>query len=161
MENSRPAHRRPSPTPHDLRVWRDFVETGARIRSLLGARLQAESGVSAGDYSVMLALSEAPGKRMRSSELAETVGWERSRLSHHLGRMEKRGLVSRAPSAADSRGAEVTLTAEGASRFRVASVAHLRAVQELFVEAFEPPSEADLDAVEATTLALRRHLDKI
>ncbi|GAA2224713.1 MarR family transcriptional regulator [Herbiconiux moechotypicola] len=185
MENSRDAGRkggRLSPTPHDLRVWRDFVETGNRIRSLLEARLQAESGMSSGDYSVLLALSEAPGKRMRSSELAEAIGWERSRLSHHLGRMERRGLVGRSSSEVDGRGAEVLLTEEGASRFRVASVAHLRAVQELFVEAFagdggrggaasaeraEVPPGSDarqnptLTDVEGVTTVLTRHLDSL
>src|SRR4051812_6995816 len=124
MENSRT-----SPTAYELRVWRDFVETGDRLRSLLGARLQAESGMSTGDYAVLLALSEAPGKRLRSSSLADVIDWERSRLSHHLGRMERRGLVVREASAADSRGAEVVLTPLGASQFRRASASHLRAVQ--------------------------------
>ena len=150
MENSRK-----SPTAHELRVWRDFVETGDRLRSLLGARLQAESGLSTGDYAVLLALSEAPGKRLRSSSLASVIDWERSRLSHHLGRMETRGLVAREASASDSRGAEVVLTPLGASQFRRASAAHLRAVQELFVEAF---AGTGLQEVESVTSALKAHL---
>lgn len=151
---------RRSPTTHDLRVWRDFVETGDRIRSLLAARLQAESGLSTGDYAVLLALSEAPGRRLRSSELASVIDWERSRLSHHLGRMERRGLLSRSPSAEDSRGSEVVLSGAGASQFRRASAAHLRAVQELFVEAFaeEPDSGVGLAQVDGVTAALRAHL---
>ena len=148
-------HSRRSPTAHDLRVWRDFVETGDRIRSLLAARLQAESGLSTGDYAVLLALSEANGTRIRSSELAETIDWERSRLSHHLGRMEARGLVDRQKCLTDNRGAEIVLTAEGARLFRRASAAHLRAVQELFVDAMTPDL---LDAVDGVTGALRAHL---
>jgi DNA-binding MarR family transcriptional regulator len=74
---------------------------------------------------------------LRSSALAEEIGWERSRLSHHLGRMQGRGLVVREPSPADGRGSAVVLTAVGSSQFRRASAAHLRAVQQLFVvEAF-------------------------
>lgn len=158
MEHSRPDGHRKSPTAHDLRVWRDFVETGDRIRSLLAARLQSESGMSTGDYAVLLALSEATGNRMRPSDLAIAIDWERSRLSHHLGRMEARGLVTREAFAADSRGAEVVLTADGASAFRRASVAHLRAVQELFIEAFGPGEESGLGAVEDVSRALRAHL---
>jgi DNA-binding MarR family transcriptional regulator len=155
---------RKSPTAHDLRVWRDFVETGDRIRSLLAARLQSESGLSTGDYAVLLALSEAEGKRLRSSDLASVILWERSRLSHHLGRMDARGLVVREPCATDNRGSEVVLTPDGASQFRRASASHLRAVQELFVEAFATDdggaaNGADLAAVELVTEALREHLE--
>jgi len=152
-------HSRRSPTAHDLRVWRDFVETGDRIRSLLAARLQAESGLSMGDYTVLLALSEAPGRRLRSSDLAAAIDWERSRLSHHLGRMEARELVVREPSATDNRGADVVLTAEGASQFRRASASHLRAVQELFLDAFAGDA-GGLDAVEVVSGALRDHIDR-
>ena len=88
----------------ELRVWRDFVETGDHLRALLASRLQAESDLSTGDYAVLLALSEASGKRMRSSELAAHIDWERSRLSHHLGRMEARGLISREKCATDKIG---------------------------------------------------------
>ena len=75
---------------------------------------------------------------MRSSELAAGIGWERSRLSHHLGRMERRGLVRREECATDNRGAEVVLSTAGAEAFRAATVPHLRAVRELFVDALTP-----------------------
>ena len=142
---------------HELRVWRDFVETGDELRSLLASRLQVESDLSSADYAVLLALSEADGKRMRSSELAEHVRWERSRLSHHLGRMESRGLVAREKCLSDSRGSEIVLSAAGASQFRRASAPHLRAVQELFLDALDDELLAKVDDV---TRALRAHLDK-
>lgn len=141
---------------HQLRVWRDFVETGDELRAQLAARLQAESDLSPGDYAVLLALSEASGKRIRSSALATLVNWERSRLSHHLGRMEARGLINRQPCAVDSRGSEIVLTDAGADRFRRASAPHLRAVQELFIDALTPEL---LERVDAVTRALRGHLD--
>ena len=140
-----------------LRVWRDFVETGDQLRSLLASRLQSESDLSSADYSVLLALSEAQGKRMRSSELADHVGWERSRLSHHLGRMEARGLVGREKCLTDNRGSEIVLTGPGASQFRRASAPHLRAVQELFLEALDDELLAKVDDV---TRALRAHLSQ-
>ncbi|MGX5681163.1 MarR family winged helix-turn-helix transcriptional regulator [Schumannella luteola] len=146
---------RRSPTGRDLAIWREFVETGDRLRSTLSSRLQSESQLSSGDYAVLLALSEAEGLSIRSSDLAAAIGWERSRLSHHLGRMESRGLVRREACATDSRGAEVVLTETGASLFRSASVAHLRAVREVFLDALSPEQ---LDAIDDITRALREHL---
>ena len=146
---------RPSPTADDLRVWRAFFETSEQLRSMLGSRFQSESDLSSGDYSVMLALSEAPGKKMRSSELAAHVEWERSRLSHHLGRMESRGILVRHKCADDSRGTEILLTAECAALFRQASSPHLKAVQELFLDALTPEL---LEKADEVTRALRAHL---
>jgi DNA-binding MarR family transcriptional regulator len=147
---------RRSPTSADLRVWREFVETGDRLRAQLAARLQADSGLSSGDYAVLLALSEASDKRVRSSELADQVSWERSRLSHHLGRMESRGLISRQKCTTDNRGAEIVLTELGATQFRRASAPHLRAVQELFIDALDADLLLRVDDV---TRALRLHLN--
>ena len=141
----------------ELRVWRDFVETGDRLRSLLAARLQAESELSTGDYAVLLALAEARGTRIRSSELADHVNWERSRLSHHLGRMESRGLVRREKCATDNRGSEIVLTDHGKAQFRRASAPHLKAVQELFLDALDP---ALLGKVDEITRALDGHLTR-
>jgi DNA-binding MarR family transcriptional regulator len=142
-------------TAEQLATWRAFIETAEQLRSMLGARLQSESGLSSGDYTVLLALSEASGRRMRSSALAEQVGWERSRLSHHLGRMERRGLVVREECATDSRGAEVVATAAGIGAFRRASVPHLRAVRELFIDALTPDQ---LSSVQDFAAALQAHL---
>jgi DNA-binding MarR family transcriptional regulator len=146
---------RRSPNAQELRVWRDFVETGDHLRSLLGSQLQADSGLSNGDYAVLLALSEAANKRMRPSDLATQISWERSRLSHHIGRMESRALVTREKCATDSRGTEIVLTAVGADLFRRASAPHLRAVYELFVSALDPELMAKVDEI---SRALRDHL---
>jgi len=144
------------PTRDQLRVWREFVETGEALRNQLAGRLQRDTGLSPGDYAVLLALSEAGGNRIRSSELAATIGWERSRLSHHLGRMERRGLITREDCATDSRGAEVVLAPPGAEAFRAATVPHLRAIRELFTDAL---TAEQLAAAGEIAAALRRHLD--
>ena len=148
--------RRRSPTAGELAVWRDFIETTEQLRSIIEGRMQADSALSAGDYAVLLALSEASANRMRSSELAAHINWERSRLSHHLGRMEKRGLITREDCATDSRGAEIVLAPEGTAAFRRASPSHLHAIQQHFVDALTPEH---LDAVQEVTHAIRVHLD--
>jgi DNA-binding MarR family transcriptional regulator len=153
----RPSRRR-SPHAEELRVWRDFIETSERLRAALEARLQMDSGLSSGDYAVLLGLSEAAGNRMRSSTLAEQIHWERSRLSHHLARMEVRGLLSREKCQTDNRGADVVLTSAGASKFRRASGPHLHAIQETFIDALTPDL---LDSVDTITGALKRQLDAL
>lgn len=104
---------------------------------------------------MLLALHEAKGARLRSSEVATTIDWERSRLSHHLGRMERRGLIRRDDCATDSRGAEVSLTPSGATAFRRASAPHLRAIKRYFVDALTPEQ---LEALAHVLQALQRHL---
>lgn len=148
---------RRSPTSTELRTWREFIETVEALSWQLASRLQSESSLSPGDYQVLLALSEADGHRMRPSEIAALIGWERSRLSHHLGRMEKRGLISRDPCAADGRGAEVVLARHGSDCFRRATIPHLRAVRELFIDALSPQQLAAAEDIAST---LRRHLDQ-
>lgn len=146
---------RTMPTREQLRIWRDYIETAQALRTRLGSRLLSESSLSTGDYQVLLALTEAPQHTLRSAELAALVGWERSRLSHHLGRMEKRRLIRRVPCADDVHGVDVIATDSGREAFRAGSVPHLRAVRELFVDALTPLQLANLDDISA---ALGRHL---
>lgn len=159
MDRERSSQRgRRLPTKQQLRVWRSYIETAEALRSRLASRMQSDSALSLGDYQVLLALNEAVGHRLRSSELAARIGWERSRLSHHLGRMERRGLIGREECAEDSRGAEVVLTSAGAEAFRRGSVPHLEAVQDLFVSAL---SSEHLGQMERLTAALRARLDAV
>jgi DNA-binding MarR family transcriptional regulator len=146
---------RRSPTADELRTWRTFIETADELRSAIAARLQSESSLSSGDYAVLLALTEADDQHMRSSELAMHIGWERSRLSHHLGRMERRELVLRNECATDSRGAEITLTHVGTEAFRQATAPHLHAIRELFIDAL---TVGQLTAAREIADALHAHL---
>jgi DNA-binding MarR family transcriptional regulator len=152
-----PGRRRQLPTRAELRIWREFVETTEVLRTLLAARLQTESALSPGDYAVLLALSETEGHRMRSFEMAMHIGWERSRLSHHLGRMERRRLIRREECATDSRGAEIVLEPAGAEASHGATIPHLRAIRELFVDALTPEQ---LAAAGEIATSLRAHLSR-
>jgi DNA-binding MarR family transcriptional regulator len=147
---------RRSPTSDELRAWRSFTETTDLVKRRIETELQQASGLSSGDYAVLLALSEHAEHRIRSSPLAEHIGWERSRLSHHLARMERRGLIVRQAVEHDSRGAQIVLTEQGAHTLRRASSPHLHSVQKLFVTAL---STEQLAALESSMSALRDHLD--
>jgi DNA-binding MarR family transcriptional regulator len=142
-------------TSHELAVWRALMDTTTELRRIMGARLQQDCGLSPGDYQVLLALSEAPGRRLRSSDLAAVIDWERSRLSHHLARMERRGLIRRDDCATDSRGAEVSMTEAGAGIFRRATAPHARAIKQHFADAL---TAGQIDALDDILRALHGHL---
>jgi DNA-binding MarR family transcriptional regulator len=141
-------------TAGQLAIWRSLLDTTAELRRLVGAQLQ-ELNLSPADYQVLLALSEADGRRLRSSELAAAIDWERSRVSHHLGRMERRGLIRRGSCATDSRAAEVSLTEEGAAMFRRATAPHAKAIKKQFADALTPEQ---FEALADILMALQRHL---
>jgi DNA-binding MarR family transcriptional regulator len=148
-------HRRSTPTPDELAAWREYIEAAEHLRRAIAAGLGRDTGVSLADYSVLLALSEAGDRRLRSSELAEVIGWERSRLSHHLARMEGRDLIERHDHDTDSRGAVVTITTEGLHVFRRSSASHFALIRSLFVEALTPEQ---LDQTREASAAIRAHL---
>jgi DNA-binding MarR family transcriptional regulator len=142
-------------TTAELAIWRALIDTTTELRTILGAQLLQESGLSPADYQVLLALSEADGRQLRSSELAASIDWERSRLSHHLGRMERRDLIRRDDCATDSRGAEVSLTDHGAGMFRGATAPHMRAIKKHFADALTPEQ---FEALADILQALQNHL---
>ncbi|MEN3305419.1 MAG: hypothetical protein V7603_1621 [Micromonosporaceae bacterium] len=142
-------------TVAELATWRALIDTTAELRRILGAQLLQETSLSPADYQVLLALSEADGRRLRSSELAATIDWERSRLSHHLARMERRGLIRRDDCATDSRGAEVCITDDGAGMFRGATAPHMRAIKKHFADALTPEQ---FEALADILRALQSHL---
>jgi DNA-binding MarR family transcriptional regulator len=142
-------------TSGELAIWRALIDTTAELRRILGAQLLQDSGLTSADYQVLLALSEAAGRRLRSSELAAAIDWERSRLSHHLGRMERRGLIRRDDCATDSRGAEVSPTDHGTVMFRAATAPHVRAIKKHFADALTPEQ---FEALAGILRALDNHL---
>jgi DNA-binding MarR family transcriptional regulator len=141
-------------TANELATWRLLIDTIGELRRILGAQLQ-ESNLSPADYQVLLALREAAGRRMRSSELAASIDWERSRLSHHLGRMERRGLIRRDQCATDNRGAEVSLTEGGSNMFRHATAPHVKAIKKHFADAL---TQEQFESLAEILGALQNHL---
>jgi DNA-binding MarR family transcriptional regulator len=87
--------------------------------------LNHDSGLSETDYDVLSTLSESPEQMLRLGDLAAHMLWSKSRLSHHITRMQQRGLVARQDCAADGRGAMLTLTEAGWQAIRSAAPAHV------------------------------------
>lgn len=131
-------------TDDEQRVWRQWLALSAELPAHLGQQLQQEFGISHQDYTIFVTLSEAPEPALRISAVAELVGWERSRLSHHLTRMEKRGLVERRECTEDGRGAYVMLTPLGRETLERAAPSHVETVRQVL---FDRLDEADVAAL--------------
>lgn len=120
------------------RAWRGFHALRTQLLARLNRSLLVESGLSGADFEVLVVVSEAPGKRMRAVELGSALGWEKSRLSHQVTRMEARGLVCREECKFGSRGAEVVLTALGRRTVKVAAPVQLAEVRANFIDLLSP-----------------------
>src|SRR6266852_4644948 len=128
------------------RVWQPYLHLNQDLISVLEQQLTRESGLSGADYRVLVPLSEAPGGLLRARDLGSEIGWDRSRLSHHLSRMEKRGLVAREECAEDGRGLMVRLTDAGRKAIEEAAPGHAENVQLYF---FDLVSDEELETLGA------------
>ncbi|KAA0099027.1 MarR family transcriptional regulator [Mycolicibacterium sp. P1-18] len=141
-----------------LWAWRSFVDMHHHLERHLVKHLQRDFGLSDSDFEVLVNLSEAPGGRLRAFELGRATQWEKSRMSHHLSRMEKRGLVRR--EASDARYPDVVLTDTGRAAIAASAPANAARVRELFAEVVGPDRLAVLKAASDDVLAaLERHVD--
>ena len=138
---------------NEARVWRQFLVMTGRLRRSLGAELQRDTGLSEGDYGVLVALSEAEDERLRPSEIGAAIQWEKSRLSHHLSRMEQRGLVRRMPCKTDNRGALVAMTAAGRRALERAAPGHVDHVRRVFLDSLTPEQVVALGDIADAVLA--------
>ncbi|CAN5131646.1 MarR family winged helix-turn-helix transcriptional regulator [soil metagenome] len=121
-------------------VWRAWLAVTSRLPVALGRDLQQRAHLSLPDFDVLVQLSEHPAARLRFAALADALQWERSRLSHHVGRMQRRGLVEREDCLDDARGAFVVLTAAGRAAIEQAAPDHAGLVRDLV---FDGLSEDD------------------
>jgi DNA-binding MarR family transcriptional regulator len=118
----------------EARAWRTLQMMQMRLDGELARQLASESGLSYQDYTVLVALTGSPEGRMRAFELGALLGWEKSRLSHHVQRMADRGLVKKEKCSSDRRGSFVTVTPAGRAEIEAAAPGHVNAVRRLFVD---------------------------
>ncbi|MFE1801287.1 MULTISPECIES: MarR family winged helix-turn-helix transcriptional regulator [unclassified Streptomyces] len=124
--------------PEEKDAWDSFIRMHEKLIGRLARRIQADSGMSASDYVVLVSLTERGGGRMRFLDLAKLVEWEKSRMSHQVTRMAKRGLVSREECPDDGRGAFIVATPAGYQAIEEAAPQHVEHVRRLFIDALTP-----------------------
>lgn len=147
-------------TDHEQRVWRAYAGASAILQTHLEGQLQRDSGMPHTYYEVLVALSEAPGRRLRMSELAAVRGSSRSRLSHAVARLEAKSWVTRESCPTDKRGAWAVLTDAGLAALEAAAPGHVAAVRETLFDPLTPEQVRQLGEIsEAILAALRPRCD--
>ncbi|MDT4903897.1 MAG: hypothetical protein QOJ37_3560 [Pseudonocardiales bacterium] len=133
--------------PHEQSAWRAYLDMNAQLSARLNREMQEESGLSTADFSVLVQLSEHVDARMRVLELARALGWEKSRLSHQLTRMQQRGLIERSNCSEDRRGAFIVLTAGGRDAVEGAAPRHVESVRRYLFDELTPDQVDALGAI--------------
>jgi DNA-binding MarR family transcriptional regulator len=144
-------------TPEQEAAWFAYMRVALRLNYEINRELQVDSDLSHQDFHVLNALGDSPGQRLQLSDLAIRIGWERSRASHQVLRMEARGLVKRCPSSADARATDAVLTREGEAALQRAAPGHAALVKEMFFDGLDPsllaPLHQALDQIHEQILA--------
>jgi DNA-binding MarR family transcriptional regulator len=135
------------------RAWCALIAMHTQLTARLNRQLQDDSGLSLADFDVLSQLTDHHEDRARNYELADALQWEKSRLSHHLSRMQRRGLITRENAPDDGRGALVVLTEEGRRAIRQAAPGHVTAVRRYMFDHLDPDQVTALREVAETVLA--------
>ena len=139
-------------SPEEWDVWRTFHSMRRKLDLALERQLQRDADISAADYGILLALFEAPGKQLRGRDLGERLSWEKSRISHQVSRMEKRGLLERRECETDLRGSWIGLTNDGTRAVLGAMRDHAATLRRYFFDVLDPAELAAFKAVSSRVI---------
>ncbi|MFB8385068.1 MarR family winged helix-turn-helix transcriptional regulator [Streptomyces rubiginosohelvolus] len=142
-------------TPEEQAAWDGFIRMQEKLIGRLSHYVQADSSMSAADFLVLVKLTGAGG-RMRFMDLTKLVEWEKSRMSHQVGRMAKRGLVAKEECPDDGRGSFVVATPAGYEAVEGAAPLHVEHVRRLFIDAL---TQDELDALTRISSRVVVHLE--
>ncbi|WP_379157712.1 MarR family winged helix-turn-helix transcriptional regulator [Paenibacillus sp. sgz5001063] len=133
----------------EMQLWNMWKGSYKRIFGRVVKDMSEHTGLSEGDFGVLDRLVQFGDGKLRQQELANSMDWDKTRLSHHLTRMEKRGLVQRKPIDTD-RGVQVIITSAGRSALGEALPIVSKAIRRHFLDQL-----TDLDMESITQLAER------
>lgn len=114
-------------SPQELRVWHAFRMMGDDVLDRVGRDITEATGLSGPDFGVLSRLAALGKGEMRQQNLAECLGWDKSRLSHHLTRMQQRKLIERRDG--EGRVVLVVLTQHGREKLEAARPIHAESVR--------------------------------
>lgn len=133
-------------------VWRTFITAIQGLTDQFARQLQRDANMPYTYYEILVALSEAPNRTLRMSELAGARGSSRSRLSHAVARLEEVGWVCRENCATDKRGSFAVLTDEGFAALAAAAPGHVTEVREKLFDVLTPEQVEQLGEISRAVL---------
>src|SRR5947208_12421641 len=141
----------------EQKAWRAWLYGNLLLQDQLDRELTHETGISHAYYEILVQLSEAPGRMLRMSQLADRSLSSRSRLSHAVSRLEERGWVRRQVCEDDGRGQLAVLTDEGFAALEAAAPIHVESVR---THLFDQLSADQVAAMQDIGETLLRHLSE-
>lgn len=133
--------------PAERRTWLAWVFTSRLLWDEIERDLRHDSGLSFGNYEILVMLSETPGRSRRMSELADATQSSRSRLSHAVARLEEQGWVRREACDDDRRGSRAVLTSAGFAALEAAAPMHVESVRRHLFDVLSPAQLAQLHEI--------------
>lgn len=130
----------------EARAWRGLVEVYADVYASLEADLLRAHGLSAGDYGVLVQLSDATDHRLRMCDLAARLHLSPSGLTRRLDGLVKQGFVARTPSESDRRVTMASLTTKGSEKLDAAAPVHVDGVRRHLLDHLTRDQITDLGA---------------
>lgn len=135
----------------EQRTWQNFLLMQFQLNAHMARELTAD-GLSHQDYMVLANLSDLDDQEARLVELGDKLGWEKSRMSHHISRMEARGLVAKVKCPTDQRGWFVRMTDAGRDAIAAAAPNHVEVVRRHFIDLLSRDELRMLDAISTRVL---------
>jgi DNA-binding MarR family transcriptional regulator len=142
-------------TPTEQEAWRAYLDSTRLLLQALDRQLESAAGLSLVDYEVLVALSEAPGRRMRMRDLADATLSTRSGATRAVARLERAGWVRRVECDDDRRGTEAELTPEGLAKLTAAAPGHVAAVR---ANVFDLLTGRQVEQLRVVGSRMREHL---
>lgn len=121
----------------EQQIWRALLHAKRSVDRAIDVRLQTQADISTADFSVLVVMSEAEDETVRMRELCDALSWDRSRMSHQITRMEKRGLVTKHRCEKDNRGIDVVLTDRGREVITEVAPDHVNLVRKIVFDVLD------------------------
>jgi DNA-binding MarR family transcriptional regulator len=123
----------------EQQIWRRLLSVDCRLRERLDRELRAGASLTLGEYDVLVHLSEAAGRSLRMSDLAQRLLLSRSGLTRRIDGLVRAGLVSRRPCDDDKRGSWAELTPAGFEHLQRAAPVHVGGVRRYLFDPLDGP----------------------
>ncbi|MEV6118832.1 MarR family transcriptional regulator [Streptomyces sp. NPDC052109] len=134
-------------SPEEQRAWRAYLAATHLLEDAIDRQLQQDAGMPHLFYSVLANLSDAPDRRLRMTDLAETLKITRSRLTYAVTRLERDGLVRREDCRWDKRSSIAVLTDEGMAVLERTAPGHVETVRATLFDRLTPEQVGQLEAI--------------
>lgn len=142
-------------TVRQFRAWRAFHKLRGQLLPHLAKNISTNTGLSPSDFYLLVTLMNSTTASLHSSEIAERLDWEKSRVSHQISRMEERGLVTRNVCETDARSCVVELSISGRKYLKKSLPNHFQDVKHCFADLL---TATQLDTLIEISNVVTKHL---